>query len=543
MRFIPPDDEGFTLRGDKRRLVYKGRRRSHRFTILGDGAFEYDCILEREPESNVISLVMEGAENFDFFRQPDFVPDDFLKGSYAVYLKDTLIGQGTGKLCHIHRPEIIDARGRRCWGDLSIVGNRLCITIPEKWLSEAAYPVIVDPTVGTTTIGSQTTGPDPNNKYYDRPWLDNEYTVNKYQVPQNGNGVCTAYVYCYNDDTDSRATPILYTNENNKPYKKKSKNENDINVGISTPTWRNNTFTLDGNISAGDYIWFGIHSSWFTTKFDYGGECYKGWFPWDIYEEYDGEPTPYIIIGPYDTFCTIKWSMYFTYTAVTTQNYVRTLTQGVTLTDSRKGVAEYKRNATQAVNGTTVLLRSETFIRQCLMNVTNSMGISRLPVFTRNVFEQIKITDGLSKNRGLSRTCNDTAVLGTTTNRQQGFYREIKENLKGTDNTFYPVLFVRTVQETQSISDIIHKLNQYICGLYEDVGITSETTRQGEFYRTENETVNADGSVFRGLFIFIRILTTSIVRDFVLRRFLIAREELVLKSCITRELTLDSKIN
>ena len=116
LRFIPLDDEGFTLRGDKRRVVYKGRRRSHRFTILGDGAFEYDCILEREPESNVILLFMEGAENFDFLCQPDFVRDPFLKGSYAVYKRETLLGEGTGKLCHIHRPEIIDARGRRCWG-------------------------------------------------------------------------------------------------------------------------------------------------------------------------------------------------------------------------------------------------------------------------------------------------------------------------------------------------------------------------------------------------------------------------------------------
>jgi hypothetical protein len=81
---MPPDDEGFILRGDRQRFIYKGRRCSHRFTILGDTAFEYDCILEREPESNVISLLMEGAERFDFFRQPDFVKDPFLKGSYAV---------------------------------------------------------------------------------------------------------------------------------------------------------------------------------------------------------------------------------------------------------------------------------------------------------------------------------------------------------------------------------------------------------------------------------------------------------------------------
>ena len=68
LRFIPPDDEGYTLRGDRRRLLYKGRRRSHRFTILGDNAFEYDCILEKPPDTNIITLCMEGAGNFDFFR-------------------------------------------------------------------------------------------------------------------------------------------------------------------------------------------------------------------------------------------------------------------------------------------------------------------------------------------------------------------------------------------------------------------------------------------------------------------------------------------
>ena len=109
------------LRGDKKHLLYKGRRRSHRFTILGDKSFEYDCILLKEPESNVISLRMEGA----------------------------------GKLCHIHRPEIIDARGRRCWGELAVVGNELHITIPEWWLAEAEYPVVVDPMVITTVIWKQ----------------------------------------------------------------------------------------------------------------------------------------------------------------------------------------------------------------------------------------------------------------------------------------------------------------------------------------------------------------------------------------------------
>ena len=87
LRFVPPNDEGFTLRGDRQRLLYKGRRKSHRITILGDNSFEYDCILLREPESNVVSLRMEGAEYFDFLRQPDFLKEPLLAGSYAVCKK------------------------------------------------------------------------------------------------------------------------------------------------------------------------------------------------------------------------------------------------------------------------------------------------------------------------------------------------------------------------------------------------------------------------------------------------------------------------
>jgi len=367
LRFIPLDDEKFTIRRDRKRLAYNGRRRSHRFTILGENSFEYDCILNREPESNVITLFMEGAEDFDFYRQPDFVPEPLLQGSYAVYKKETLVGEGTGKLCHIHRPELIDARGRRCWGDLTIVGNELRIVIPENWLSEAAYPVVVDPVIGTTTIGSQITGPDPNNPSYDRPWLDSEYALNKYQVPQNGSGICTAYVYCYNTETDSFVTPLLYTDVNSKPYMKKSQNEKMIDVRVWPPSlpvgWRSNTFGLNGNITAGDYIWFGVHGGYFTTRFDYGGECYKGWFDWELYEEYEGEPTPYIHHSSLQKYCTIKWSWYFDYTAVTSQNFIRTLTQGVSLTDNRKINAGYKRAAIQTVKAEGSVSRCFLFSR------------------------------------------------------------------------------------------------------------------------------------------------------------------------------------
>jgi hypothetical protein len=101
--FSPLAEGGYSTWGDRRRLHYAGDRESHRFTILDNEHFEYDIILNREPESNRLYVVIEGWERFDFFRQPDDIGPDILRGSYAVYKKEGVINApayhvGTGKL-------------------------------------------------------------------------------------------------------------------------------------------------------------------------------------------------------------------------------------------------------------------------------------------------------------------------------------------------------------------------------------------------------------------------------------------------------------
>jgi hypothetical protein len=367
--------------------MYQGRKRSHRFTILGDTAFEYDCILEREPENNVITLLMEGAERFDFFRQPDFVKDPFLKGSYAVYKKETLLGEGTGKLCHIHRPEIIDSRGRRCWGELSVAGNKLCIAIPEEWLSEAKYPVVVDPTVGTATVGSQylwdADPPEPPVPLM----FEGSIPVNRFLVSEAINGTCTAYVYTNDDDYEAGGRPVLYSDSGNTPRIRKSTQEGllDLRVTGGKPKgWRNTTFLSNGSIASGSYIWFGVFADfyWFP-RFDFGAKCYTDWW-WD-YDVETAIPNEYPLYNAnyYDDF---KLSMYFTYTPA--QNYTRTLTQGVKLTDSRKLIGVYKRTMAQTVQGKTVVTRIEGFYRKFAQTVKSTMTLKgRAPAFTFSVKE------------------------------------------------------------------------------------------------------------------------------------------------------------
>jgi hypothetical protein len=539
LRFIPPDDEEFTLRGGKQRLVYTGRRRSHRFTILGDTAFEYDCILNREPESNVVTLLMEGAENFDFFRQPDFVKDPFLKGSYAVYKKETLTGEGTGKLCHIHRPRIIDSRGRRCWGSLSVAGSELRITIPETFLSGAEYPVIVDPTIGTTTVGSQYLW---DNNEPDEPLvpLAFEYmlAVNRFLVTETINGSLTAYIYTNGHDPDAAGRPVLYSDNGGRPLTRRSRNEGLIDfrvTGTMPKGWRSGTFASNGGIAAGSYIWFGVFAEyWWYARFDYGAKCYRNW--WDAY---DSIPDTYPMYDASD-FLDFKLSMYFIYTSA--QNYTRTLTQGVTLTDTPRLTGAYKRSAAQTVTGTAALSRLAVFPRQCLETVYNAGVLRAMPVIIRFVLEYVRGVTDMDARRGLLRNCGGTVRAGSEAKRSQGLYREARERVKGADVTAFPALFFRGVPERAELTDSKTHWGAYVRGLREETAGMAEAARRGDYRRVQRDTVRGGAGLLRYLFICIRLLTLGYVRDFILRRFLRAREEIVIKSKVTTELTIDGRV-
>jgi len=573
LRFVPVDDEGFTLHGEKRRLLYKGRRRSHRFTILNDEAFEYDCILHKEPESNVVTLRMEGAENYDIFRQPDFAPDDFLKGSYAVYKKETFVGQGTGKLCHIHRPLIIDALNRKVWGELSVIGNELRITIPEFWLSNAKYPVVVDPTIGTTTVGSQWQiyNDDYDPEYpedapeYLQVFSEATVDVSKFTVPEFINGQCTAYFYSMkdrtNDERDCGGRPIFYSDQNNKPVARKSKQENLIDFyakTINNEGWRSGTFSSNENIPAGSNIWFGCYAAYFWFfRFDYGSLLYGN----DWYPEGTIDIIPNLFNTRYPYQINYKVSMYFTYSSA--QNYVRTLTQGINLTDARTLKAEYKRNLSQTtqvndtrnlkadykreavenVNGTTAVNPLFTFFRQCFETVGNSMVMSKFPIFNRFVNDDINVNETVKNSREINKKLDDVIGNSDNANRSQGFIRAITENIFSTDDFYFHVLFVRNVQETQSITDTFQQVSNFIRCLKIEAASMAETERSGDFFRIHSDTVNVDGFSFRYLFIFIKLFSTSMVRDFILKRILVSKEQIELKSLITKDLQIESKIN
>lgn len=141
-----------------------------------DGGLEFEWVLPQKPSTNVLTATIQTKE-LDFFYQPELTPEEIeegaersesVVGSYAVYHK-TKGGMNradgmeykVGKAFHIYRPKVTDAEGNSTWAELHIdeVQGLMTISIDPKWLDEAMYPIVVDPTFGYTSVGATAFGP------------------------------------------------------------------------------------------------------------------------------------------------------------------------------------------------------------------------------------------------------------------------------------------------------------------------------------------------------------------------------------------------
>ena len=159
------------------RVEWKGKKQSvHVYTlqpstIMEDGGLEIEIFLAEKPDSNEFQFLVDGAEDLDFFYQPELTQAEIdfgasrrenVVGSYAVYHKtkrDNRPGApnyATGKAYHIFRPKATDANGKEIWCDLKYAIGILTVIVPQDFLEGGAYPVIVDPTFGYTSIGATT---------------------------------------------------------------------------------------------------------------------------------------------------------------------------------------------------------------------------------------------------------------------------------------------------------------------------------------------------------------------------------------------------
>lgn len=144
-----------------------------------NGGIEYEIVLNRKPLRNHHSIDVD-TDNLTWHYQPalthdeeyDWIDDhpegageykvrhrdENVIGSYAVYHSSKIDGKyKAGKAFHVFRPKVIDAKGNWAWAEYNTdvqSTKKLTITIPQKFLDDAVYPVIIDPTIGDTDGGA-----------------------------------------------------------------------------------------------------------------------------------------------------------------------------------------------------------------------------------------------------------------------------------------------------------------------------------------------------------------------------------------------------
>jgi hypothetical protein len=463
--------------------------------------------------------------------------------------------------------------------------------------------------------------------------------VNRFVFPETMAGTVTAYVYAHNTDYAGTCQPVLYYDLNDMPIVRASANEGYVDIAVGggkSPGWRSAPLSNGNPIPAGRALWFGFTSQWFNPRFDYGAKCY-----WDDYYTQYGFDTPLPSLFPLwrpDWYYDFKLSMYLDYTS--SQNYTRTLTQGVTLTDSRKLIGAYKRNATQTVWGTTALGRFKGFFINLVQTAGSTMTLKASPTLIRKLIQQAGAGDTVQRFLSflwkaaytawinsetepitqVKRSVTDTGKSETAIDRKQdakrriahtgnagaavlkkaeyvkrfqetagstgyagavrklavrlieavaglysmkavsGFGRSIADKAgigsgMGGMVTFFRTLFglggsgdstgnfitrMRVIQDTETIEDETGHTADYLRGLFVEAGNMAETTHTGEYHRKQQDTAYSEAVPLRHLFVFIRLVTGAYIRELIIGRFLKSNEELVLKSCICREITLDS---
>ena len=147
-----------------------------------DNGYEIDIELKEKPKTNVIRFSMNG-KTISFAYQPIELskweiehncnrPDEY-KGSYVIYHANPPINveggkvYGTGQIGVIRRPQMIDSKGNKVWGSLTIIDGFLEVIIPQDFIDKASYPIrkAAGLTIGYETAGTSTLGVVANRYY------------------------------------------------------------------------------------------------------------------------------------------------------------------------------------------------------------------------------------------------------------------------------------------------------------------------------------------------------------------------------------------
>ena len=328
-----PDVPVVTVENEQIKAV-KAKTECHFYkSSVNDGkieAYEFEVVLKEKPQSNKVQFSIT-TKALRFLYQPPLseiweigqrgaaeITDTEVKdadgrvicrcpenvvGSYAVY-HDSKVGDYSlrggknyraGKAFHIYRPKIIDANGVEVWGTLNIdiEASLLIIGIPQEFLDNATYPVIVDPTFGYTSVGAE--------KY---AYTKGDTIVGTKSTLSEEGDISKLTAHSVEDfatwDAGEKAKCGMFNSSGNYLSE-----ETEELTGAKSPGWHDFNFSSAVNLSAADYLlcaWSEDYIEW-ACDFDIGaghakdssGQTYPAW-PASI------DHSDYTIISIYATY-------------------------------------------------------------------------------------------------------------------------------------------------------------------------------------------------------------------------------------------------
>lgn len=144
-----------------------------------DGLLEHSITFNSKPVSNGLIFSVDCSPNIEWCYQPALTQDEIdagaqrpanVVGSYALYIDKAhkfvdpqgieIVNYATGKYCHIYALTLTDANNNVSYAPLNYnpLTKKLIATMDNNWLTNATYPVVVDPEIGYHSNGSTLLG-------------------------------------------------------------------------------------------------------------------------------------------------------------------------------------------------------------------------------------------------------------------------------------------------------------------------------------------------------------------------------------------------
>ncbi len=354
--------------------------------------YQFNITLEKPLASNRLDLPIE-TNGLEFYYQPplneelkadgeryDFVnaTHGMFKGkvithrpenvtcSYAVYMT-TSKANFTGKLYHIYRPLLIDTKGMAAWANLSMTKSSLSIIMDDKFLTEATYPIVVDPTFGFEGIGGST---------------DNEanglMVGCKYTTSEAGSATTiSAYT-----DSGAHIKAALYSDNAGAPNALLA-SSSEI-TGAGSASWNDLTIAYDF-LGSTPYWLVTIWDGTYRIYYDSGTTNQAAW----TYQAYaSGFPNPF---GS-PNYLAWKISIHCDYT---TGGGAQNLNFSLTATTAISISLSTQKNLSRRLSETTVITSSVFGIKSIL----------------RSSSESVASTDSLGSQKDLTKLASDSSTV------------------------------------------------------------------------------------------------------------------------------------